>query len=81
MVRTRSCQAACRRSSTAGTVATRAAAGLNDVVLLPGEATANIAVRDAPVAFVGYGIVAPEFKRDDYAGIDVNGKGRRHPRW
>lgn len=60
--------------STAGTVATRAAAGLNDVVLLPGEATANIAVRDAPVAFVGYGIVAPEFKWDDYAGIDVNGK-------
>lgn len=60
--------------STAGTVATRAAAGLNDVLLLPGEAAASITIRDAAVAFVGYGIVAPEFKWDDYAGIDVNGK-------
>ncbi|WP_448502501.1 M28 family metallopeptidase [Sphingomonas sp.] len=29
---------------------------------------------DAPVVFVGYGISAPEFKRDDYAGVDVKGK-------
>ncbi len=60
--------------STAGTVATKAAAGLNDVLLLPGEASANITVRDAAVAFVGYGIAAPEYKWDDYAGIDVSGK-------
>jgi Zn-dependent M28 family amino/carboxypeptidase len=29
---------------------------------------------DAPVIFVGYGIVAPEYKWNDYAGVDVKGK-------
>ena len=29
---------------------------------------------DARVVFVGYGIVAPQYKRDDYAGVDVKGK-------
>lgn len=29
---------------------------------------------DAPVVFVGYGIDAPEFKWDDYKGVDVKGK-------
>jgi Zn-dependent M28 family amino/carboxypeptidase len=29
---------------------------------------------DAPIVFVGYGVTAPEFKWDDYAGIDVKGK-------
>jgi Zn-dependent M28 family amino/carboxypeptidase len=29
---------------------------------------------DAPIVFVGYGITAPEFNWDDYAGIDVKGK-------
>ena len=29
---------------------------------------------DAPVVFVGYGITAPEFGWDDYAGVDVKGK-------
>ena len=29
---------------------------------------------DAPVAFVGYGIVDPQAGRDDYAGVDVRGK-------
>src|SRR6266404_1987236 len=28
----------------------------------------------APVVFAGYGITAPEYKYDDYAGIDVKGK-------
>lgn len=28
----------------------------------------------APVVFVGYGLVAPEQNRDDYAGLDVSGK-------
>src|SRR2546430_4939811 len=28
----------------------------------------------APIAFVGYGITAPELSWDDYAGIDVAGK-------
>ena len=29
---------------------------------------------DGPIAFVGYGITAPELNYDDYAGIDVHGK-------
>ena len=29
---------------------------------------------DAPIVFVGYGVTAPEFHWDDYAGIDVKGK-------
>ncbi len=31
-------------------------------------------VKDAPLVFVGFGVVAPGFKRDDYAGLDVKGK-------
>jgi Zn-dependent M28 family amino/carboxypeptidase len=29
---------------------------------------------NAPIVFVGYGVTAPEFQWDDYAGIDVKGK-------
>ncbi len=29
---------------------------------------------DAPLVFVGHGIVAPEYAHDDYAGVDVSGK-------
>jgi len=29
---------------------------------------------DAPVVFAGFGLVAPDLKRDDYAGIDARGK-------
>ncbi|MDP9049539.1 MAG: M28 family peptidase [Acidobacteriota bacterium] len=29
---------------------------------------------DAPVVFVGYGVTAPEYGWDDYAGVDVKGK-------
>ncbi len=36
-----------------------------------GSATADI---DAPVVFVGYGIVAPEYNWNDYKGVDVHGK-------
>lgn len=36
-----------------------------------GAETAEI---DAPIVFVGYGIHAPEYKWDDYAGVDVKGK-------
>jgi Zn-dependent M28 family amino/carboxypeptidase len=36
-----------------------------------GEDSADI---DAPIVFVGYGIDAPEYKWNDYAGVDVKGK-------
>jgi Zn-dependent M28 family amino/carboxypeptidase len=34
----------------------------------------SITVADSPIVFVGYGIMAPEYKWDDYKGIDVKGK-------
>jgi Zn-dependent M28 family amino/carboxypeptidase len=36
--------------------------------------TGEVKVKAAPLVFVGYGVVAPEFKWDDYAGVDVKGK-------
>ncbi len=31
-------------------------------------------LKNIPVVFVGYGLVAPEYKRNDYAGVNVKGK-------
>ena len=39
----------------------------------PNAAKAETSI-SAPVVFVGYGIVAPDYKRDDYRGVDVRGK-------
>jgi hypothetical protein len=39
-----------------------------------GNPAAAEIVKDAPLVFVGFGVVAPTFKRDDYAGLDVKGK-------
>jgi Zn-dependent M28 family amino/carboxypeptidase len=36
-----------------------------------GQATADL---DAPIVFVGYGIHAPEYQWNDYAGVDLKGK-------
>jgi Zn-dependent M28 family amino/carboxypeptidase len=33
-----------------------------------------VTVKDSPMVFVGYGIVAPERNWNDYAGVDVRGK-------
>lgn len=42
---------------------------------IPGATSSRPEVTvNAPVVFVGHGIVAPEFKRNDYAGVDVKGK-------
>ena len=35
--------------------------------------TQNVDV-DAPLVFVGYGVIAPEYQWNDYAGVDVKGK-------
>lgn len=34
----------------------------------------SLEINDSELVFVGYGVVAPEYGRDDYAGIDVKGK-------
>src|SRR5215471_6833401 len=38
------------------------------------EAQTETADIDAPIVFVGYGITAPEYKWDDYKGVDLKGK-------
>lgn len=35
---------------------------------------AHIAIADAPMVFVGYGVSAPEAKWDDFKGVDLHGK-------
>ncbi len=34
----------------------------------------EVTVKDSPLVFVGYGVVAPEYGWNDYAGVDVKGK-------
>ena len=46
---------------------------LQDVVAFSGVETPRVQVQ-GDVIFVGYGIVAPELKWNDYAGVDVKGK-------
>jgi Zn-dependent M28 family amino/carboxypeptidase len=47
---------------------------LDDVVVWTRRPVAESRIRDAGVVFAGYGIVAPEYGWDDYAGLDVRGK-------
>jgi len=44
-----------------------------DFVAAPNAAKAETSI-NAPIVFVGYGIVAPDYRRDDYKGVDVKGK-------
>jgi Zn-dependent M28 family amino/carboxypeptidase len=44
-----------------------------DLIAYSGSEQPRIDI-NAPVVFVGYGIVAPEYKWNDYAGLDVKGK-------
>jgi Zn-dependent M28 family amino/carboxypeptidase len=45
-----------------------------DFVLWSNLPEKRIEVRDSDLVFAGYGVVAPEYQWDDYAGIDVKGK-------
>jgi Zn-dependent M28 family amino/carboxypeptidase len=40
----------------------------------PQFAGPDVAVKNSPLVFVGYGVVAPEYHWNDYAGLDVKGK-------
>ena len=42
--------------------------------VVSGYGQAAVLKMDAPLVFVGYGLVAPEHGRNDYAGLDVRGK-------
>ncbi|MFT3975653.1 MAG: M20/M25/M40 family metallo-hydrolase [Sphingomonas bacterium] len=45
-----------------------------DVAMTTVRGDAHIAIKDAPMVFVGYGVSAPEAKWDDYKGVDLHGK-------
>ncbi len=42
--------------------------------IAPGNAVSEDSSVEAPLVFVGYGVTAPEFNYDDYAGVDAKGK-------
>ena len=46
----------------------------SEMVIDPDAEVAVASVKDAPLVFAGYGIVAPEYGWDDYKDIDVKGK-------
>jgi hypothetical protein len=45
-----------------------------DMVIWTQRVAPDAAVQQSDLVFVGYGIVAPEFEWNDYAGVDVHGK-------
>jgi Zn-dependent M28 family amino/carboxypeptidase len=45
-----------------------------DMIVWPGVPQDRISFDRAPMAFVGYGITAPEYGWSDYEGVDVSGK-------
>ncbi len=45
-----------------------------DVYWTPRFKSDTVTVKDSPLVFVGYGVVAPEFGWNDYVGVDVKGK-------
>ena len=46
----------------------------DDMVIGTRRVRPESSIKDSEVVFVGYGIVAPEFSWNDYAGIDMHGK-------
>ncbi|KRG38406.1 peptidase M20 [Stenotrophomonas panacihumi] len=53
---------------------TRALRNGEDITLQSLRPGTEVAVKDAPLVFVGYGISAPERHWDDYKGVDLKGK-------
>lgn len=45
-----------------------------DMVAWTRQLREQVTVQDSPLVFAGYGIVAPEYGWNDYAGLDVRGK-------
>lgn len=48
--------------------------GFQDFVIWTQKTDSLVEVKDAEVVFAGFGIVAPEYGWNDYAGLDVKGK-------
>ena len=48
----------------------------DDMVLVSRRAQASASIAGSEVVFVGYGINAPEYGWNDYAGIDMTARRR-----
>jgi len=48
--------------------------GFDDYVIWTDKITDKVSFDNDKVVFAGYGVVAPEYNWDDYAGLDVKGK-------
>jgi Zn-dependent M28 family amino/carboxypeptidase len=46
----------------------------DDYIAVSGQQNDNVSVDDAELVFVGYGIEAPEYKWDDFKGMNLKGK-------
>ena len=46
----------------------------DDYVIFTQREKPTVQVQNSPLVFAGYGVVAPEYGWDDYAGLDVKGK-------
>jgi Zn-dependent M28 family amino/carboxypeptidase len=46
----------------------------SDIIVGTLRPQATVILSDSPLVFAGYGIVAPEFQWNDYAGLDAKGK-------
>ena len=66
-------------TTTSGTIRLTVRGQTSDIAV-PAEALVGASAAspertlNAPVVFAGYGVTAPEFGHDDYAGLDVSGK-------
>lgn len=47
---------------------------LDDFVAATRRVQEDISIKDSPLVFAGFGIVAPEYQWNDYAGLNVKGK-------
>ena len=45
-----------------------------DYMMLTEQEKSTVEIKNSPLVFAGYGVVAPEYMWDDYAGLDVKGK-------
>ncbi|HET6656234.1 MAG TPA: peptidase M28, partial [Gammaproteobacteria bacterium] len=46
----------------------------DDMIVWTEREAKHVALDNSPLVFVGYGIIAPEYDWNDYAGVDVTGK-------
>lgn len=60
--------------SVAGGATPLSLAYATDMVVSTPRPEASVILKGSPLVFAGYGIVAPEYGWDDYAGLDVKGK-------